>query len=95
MDFSKSEPNPDKPREVYVLAQRLVEGDRIMVRCEQPSTKLVFDEDRTVVSAVKERGRVYLKLEPKRDAQDEFDVPVGHRFTAVDVAHPITIKGQR
>ncbi len=92
MDFSKSQPEPDPKRATFVLARNLVAGDQIMIRCEQPSTKLVFEEDRIVESAVNERDRVYVKLEPKPDTQNEFDVPPAHRFVAVAVQNPIKIK---
>jgi hypothetical protein len=94
LDFSKSQPDPDPPRSTYVLARQLVPGDRIMVRCTQPSTGMLFDEDRTVARATNERGRVYVQLEPKPDSQDAFDVPLDHRFVAVKVANPIKIKGR-
>lgn len=65
-----------------------------MVRCEQPATGLTFDEDRTIKRVARERGRVYIQLEPKADSQNAFDVPLDHRFVAVQVQNPIKIKSR-
>ena len=83
MDFTKSEPIPDPPRATFVLAQNLEAGDRIMLRCERGG--LTFDEDRTIKLVTLFTGRVFVKLETKTGAQSDFDVPIEHRFVAVDV----------
>lgn len=92
IDFAKSQPDPDPPRATYVLARRLMPGDRIMVRCTQPTTGLTFDEDRTVKRVWRQSGRQHIELEPKADSQNGFDVALDHRFVAVKVTHPIKIK---